>query len=202
MMFDHLFPFLLACVVIELTPGPNMTYLAALSSIHGKKAGFSMVVGIASGLLLIGLVAAFGAAAIVLENPALYHGLRWIGIGYMLWLAWESWHASPISQESISHFDMRYFQRGFITNVFNPKAIIFYLTVFPTFIDLGRSVMVQSIVMTFLYVAVATIIHVIIAILADKTHGYLENPTIIRHTQRLFSFLLVGIAIWFAWSTR
>ena len=193
--------FLVACVIIELTPGPNMAYLTALSSVHGKKAGFSMVAGIAAGLLAIGLVAAFGATAIILESPALYHSLRWAGIAYMVWLAWDNWQTPLLSEVLDSHFDIRYFRRGFITNVLNPKAMVFYVSVFPGFIDPSQPVMAQSITLTLVYVSIATGIHALIAILGDKMHPLLGNPQRLQLTRRSFSVLMLSIALWFAWST-
>jgi threonine/homoserine/homoserine lactone efflux protein len=201
-MSDAFLSFLLACLVIELTPGPNMTYLMAISSVHGKKAGLSTVAGIALGLLVIGLIAGAGSAALILESPTLYHSLRWAGIFYMVWLAWDNWRTPQSPQEIISTFDVRYFRRGFITNMLNPKAMIFYITVFPTFIDPARPVMPQSIVMTFIYVGIATSVHGAIAILGNKMRPYLHTPAIAKVIRYFFTALLLGIAIWFAWSTQ
>ncbi len=61
-----------------------MAYLTMVSSIQDRKAGFSMVAGIAAGLLTVGLVATLGAAALVLKNPALYYSLLSVSILYLL----------------------------------------------------------------------------------------------------------------------
>jgi len=200
-MMDNFFSFLLTCIIVELTPGPNMAYLTALSSVHGKKAGFSMVAGIAAGLLVIGLIAALGAATLVTESPALYHSLRWAGILYLVWLAWDSWRATDALSALPANFDMRSFRRGFITNILNPKAMMFYVTVFPAFIDLGRPILGQFIFMTVLYVSLATCIHSVIAILGDFAGSYLRNPRAMKIMRYVFSLLLLGIALWFALST-
>lgn len=199
---DTFLSFLLACIVIELTPGPNMFYLAAISSIHGKKAGFSMVAGIALGLWGLGLISVFGVTAIFLEKPALYHTLRWAGVFYMVWLAWENWQTMKESCERIARFDVRYFQRGLITNLLNPKALIFYITVFPTFIGSSRPVLPELLIMLTVYVGIATLVHSAIALLADCSHDFFENPARVKTIRRVFSFLLLLVAIWFAWSTR
>ncbi len=87
---DPLLAFALTALVIEITPGPNMTYLAALSLSSGARAGFAAVAGIALGLMIYGIVAAFGLTAIIDETPFLYSLMRWGGVLYLLWLAWES----------------------------------------------------------------------------------------------------------------
>src|SRR4051812_7401449 len=64
-----LLAFALTCVIIEITPGPNMTYLAALSLSQGRRVGFSAVAGIALGLMTYGVTAALGLAALI-DFPA------------------------------------------------------------------------------------------------------------------------------------
>ena len=88
---NPLLAFALTALIIEITPGPNMTYLAALSLSNGARTGFAAVAGIALGLLTYGVIAAFGLAAVIDNSPLLYGLLRWGGVIYLLWLAWESW---------------------------------------------------------------------------------------------------------------
>jgi len=83
--------FALTCLVIELTPGPNMAYLAVLSAGNGRRAGFAATMGIALGLLIVGIGAALGLAALISSSNLLYEALRLGGIVYLLWLAWDGW---------------------------------------------------------------------------------------------------------------
>src|ERR1700730_756944 len=95
--------FALTCLVIELTPGPNMAYLAVLSAGNGRRAGFAATLGIALGLLIVGVGAALGLAALISSSRLLYEALRWGGIAYLLWLAWDGWReateTSPASTD-------------------------------------------------------------------------------------------------------
>ena len=86
-----LLAFALLSLVVELTPGPNMAYLAALSLSRGARTGLAAVAGIALGLSAYGVAAAFGLAALVNQSAFLYEALRWAVILYLLWLAWEAW---------------------------------------------------------------------------------------------------------------
>jgi threonine/homoserine/homoserine lactone efflux protein len=74
--------FALASILIELTPGPNMTYLAIVAAGKGKSFGFATVVGVALGLAIIGLGAAFGITAMINSSAVLYELLRWSGIAF------------------------------------------------------------------------------------------------------------------------
>ncbi len=197
--------FLLACLVIELTPGPNMSYLAAVSAVQGRVAGLSLVAGIASGLFLIGLIVAFGAAPLIMHNPAVYHTLRWAGVGYLLWLAIDSFRGAPhppVNKSTGDMFDIRYFWRGLITNILNPKAIMFYMAVFPGFIDPHRPAVAQFLLLLTISVGMATVVHLTIALLATRLRPLLLDPLRYRATQYAFTILLCFVAVWFAWATH
>ena len=93
--FETLLAFILTCLVIELTPGPNMAYLALLSASIGRRAGFAATLGVALGLLIVGLAAALGLAAVIANSRLLYEALRWAGVLYLFWLAWEASATRP-----------------------------------------------------------------------------------------------------------
>ena len=154
-----LLSFALASFLIELTPGPNMTYLALVSAGDGRNAGFATVVGIALGLAVIGMVAALGVAELIQASDMLYEGLRWAGVLFLLYLAWEGWTAGTdvVSSADISHG--KYFTRGLVTNLLNPKAAVFYVAVLPTFVEQDRPILMQTLVLSAVYVVVATIVH-------------------------------------------
>jgi hypothetical protein len=97
-IFNVPLAFLWISFIVELTPGPNMTYLAALTLVEGWRAGFATVAGVAAGLLLVGVLAAFGVAAFVSESPILYGLIRWLGVFYMLWLAYDIWRGVEPSE--------------------------------------------------------------------------------------------------------
>jgi threonine/homoserine/homoserine lactone efflux protein len=74
--------FLLTSFLIEITPGPNMTYLALVSASDGRRAGFATVLGVASGLAVVGAIAAIGVAELIQASTLLYDptvsGLGWL----------------------------------------------------------------------------------------------------------------------------
>jgi threonine/homoserine/homoserine lactone efflux protein len=200
---DLILSFALAATLIELTPGPNMAYLAILSIEHGRRAGLSAVAGIALGLLGAGLAAALGLAALIEIFPPVYNVLRWAGVAYLLWLAWEGWRGSEGSPAEAGRFGWAkavYFRRGLITNLLNPKAFLFYLAVLPRFIEPTRPLTSQTILLSLIYVAIATAIHAVIAILA----GTAQRLTSVRSSRmigRILSLALAGVAIWLAFAT-
>lgn len=197
-----LLSFALASFLIELTPGPNMTYLALVSASDGRRAGLATVAGVTLGLTIVGLLAAFGVAELVQASKLAYNSLRWSGILFLLYLAWDGWRSSADTKAVPEHSGLvRYFRRGLITNILNPKAAVFYIAVLPTFIDAARAPLPQSILLSLVYVAVATVVHALIIVLAGALEPMLNDPRREKFARRMLSALLALVAVWFAWST-
>lgn len=199
---ETLFAFALASVAIELTPGPNMAYLGLLAVTEGRRQGFAAVAGVALGLLIVGLLAAFGLAALINASPVLFAFLRWGGVAYLLWLAIEAWRPEAEEENEFAATDARYFRRGLVVNLLNPKAGVFYIAMVPGFVSPDGPVLIQTLMLSTLFVLIATTIHALIVALAGAAQPFLSNP---RHRQTVRKFMaiaLVAIAIWFAWSTR
>lgn len=202
-LLASLWAFALASLIVELIPGPNQTYLAALTLNHGMRAGFAAVLGIALGLGIYGVAAALGVAAIVHESDFLYQLLRWTGAVYFLWLAWDSWHDEPDGKaEARRDTAAASFRRGLITNLLNPKAAVFYISVLPGFIVPGTiSIFAQTVLMSILYVSIATATHVAVVLLAGRLYRFLNDARYRVPVRRGLSILLVGVAVWFLLAT-
>jgi threonine/homoserine/homoserine lactone efflux protein len=195
----HMLSFLITSFLIELTPGPNMAWLAALALAKGRRPALIAVAGVSTGLLLLGLLAALGLGAIVAASPWLYHLLRAFGFLYLLYLAWETW--KPPKPEDGSGFGS--FRDGMMTNLLNPKAGLFYLAVLPSFIQpTGGSIANQTVILVVAYVAVATAVHSAIVLFAASARGVLEQQGLTARVRQGLSLGLVAVALWFLWSTR
>jgi threonine/homoserine/homoserine lactone efflux protein len=192
--------FALTSLVIELTPGPNMTTLAALSLAYGRAAGLSAVAGVATGLALVGVLAAFGLTALIEASPALFQVLRWAGVGWLLWLAFEAWRDADGSEPPPAAGG--YFWRGLITNLLNPKAALFYVAVLPTFLrEHDGPLLHQSLVLVGVYVVIATLVHTLLVVAAASARDVLRPPYDVR-LRKAMALTLAVVALWFAWETR
>ena len=200
--------FLLAVLLLELSPGPNMAYLATLALARGRTAGMIATAGVALGLAVHAVVAGLGVGALIQQYPLLYDVLRWIGVGYLFYLAWEGWRTSEdISPKGADLVVTAgpLLLRGFLSNVFNPKSILFFVSVIPTFIINGPGTPSLPMQMTFfgiLYVGTATAVHGIIVALAAQLRPWLVEGPRQRNVRRILSVVLASVAIWLAWTTR
>ncbi len=195
--------FLWTALIIELTPGPNMTYLAILSLSEGRKAGLAAVAGVATGLMIVGLLSALGLATLISQSPQLYAALRWMGVAYLLWLAFELWRGEPDGGKGLADAQSlrTYFQRGVITNLLNPKAALFYVAVLPPFLDPNRPILPQTLVLSSTYVAVATAVHLGIVAAAAQVRPWLSDRGDVQRVRAVLAVTVVGIALWLAWAT-
>lgn len=190
--------------LIEVTPGPNMVYLALVAATDGRKPGYAAVAGVALGLGSLGLLAALGLAALIDTSPVLYAILRWGGVAYLLWLAWDSWRVAGDASEhaALGSSLSRYFGRGLITNLLNPKAALFYVAVLPSFLTQSTGALAQTLWLSLIYVVIATAIHAAIVTLAGTAQVALADENRSQLVRRLLAVALGMVALWFAWKTR
>lgn len=198
-------PFVVAVLLIELTPGPNMGYLAALSAVQGRRAGFYAVAGVTCGLSVYMLAAVFGLTEVFRLHRPLYELLRWAGVIYLGWLAWDAWrageHVEPDSSPASRPWLL--FQRGFLANILNPKAALFYVTLLPGFIaeDRGPAAR-QALILGSLHILISVLIHGSIVLSADKAGRLVARAASGVWVSRCLAISILVIAIWLAWETR
>jgi threonine/homoserine/homoserine lactone efflux protein len=197
--------FILTVLLLELTPGPNMAYLATLTLDRGRRAGLLATAGVAAGLSVHAIVAALGLGVLISQAPMIYNLLRWSGVAYLLYLAWETWQSNGKTQSDMAAASSSLFWRGFFSNVFNPKSILFFISVVPGFIQHdsgGSGLLLQAARLGAIYIAIATSIHTSIVLLAGQLRSLLIAGARQTSIRRILSLALVLVAVWLAWSTR
>lgn len=194
--------FLIAMAAVELTPGPNMGWLAALSARLGWRAGLMAVAGVTLGLLVQLIAAATGASALLAKSPMLYEALRWAGVAFMLYLAWEAF-ADTGSASAVRGGGGEGFRRGLIANILNPKALLFYIIVVGQFVDpASGAVWSQIVLLGLIHLAVAILIHVGIVFLGASLGTALERWRTSLPARIGFALALAAIAVWIGISTH
>ena len=187
--------FIAATALIELTPGPNMAWLAGLSLSEGRRAGLAATAGIAIGLFINALVAATGLAELIATYPGGLVWLRRCGAVLMLLLAWQAWHGSDADpRQSAEH---RGFGAGLLLNLLNPKAFVFFLVVVPPFLSGGALQLRQALLLGIVSVTIATAAHLAVVFGAAQASGWATNPARARLVRRAMAMLMVGVAVWF-----
>lgn len=192
--------FALTSLLIELTPGPNMAWLALLAATEGRRKGYAAVAGVALGLAVLGLAAGIGLASVLEASPVMYQALRWAGIAYLTWLAYEAWRgAEDVEDHGAAGSGLwQYFTKGLITNLLNPKAALFYIAVLPGFLAPSGDIW-DALLLSAVYVAVATLVHSGIVTAAGTAQGWLSSPARVVAARRAMALALLGVVVWLIW---
>jgi threonine/homoserine/homoserine lactone efflux protein len=200
-------PFLLAVALIELTPGPNMGYLAIVAGQWGRRAGFVTVLGVTAGLAVYMLTAVFGLSEIILRVGWLYQLLRWAGVAFLFWLAFDTWRGGggdPADVDGDRPTRRALLARGFLANILNPKAAVFYIALLPGFTDPTRPFAGQALTLGLIHIAVSLVIHSTIVLAAARAGPLLASAGGAggKPIRLAFALALAAIAVWVAWETR
>lgn len=198
---DSLTSFLVTALVLELTPGPNMAWLALLTATSGRRAGMAAVLGITLGLTVQAVLAAMGVAVFVSAWPGLFQALHLAGVGYLLYLAVESWrdagnpaHHLPGGGED----GAAGFRRGLVSNLLNPKSALLFVTVLPGFVSADKGTG-EIVVLSAVYLAVVVAMHLVIMVTAGTFRGVLSDPAVSVRMHRVQALTLAAVALWLYW---
>lgn len=139
MTIENLLAFSAACLALAAIPGPDMIYLISRCLAQGPKAAFVSLGGITVAGAIHASAAAFGLSALFLMVPILYDVVRYAGAGYLLYLAWQALRLSsdqPMSQQRLVRLNYwALFRQGMLSNLLNPKAALFFIALFPQFLQ-------------------------------------------------------------------
>ncbi|MCT9082253.1 LysE family translocator [Streptomyces fulvoviolaceus] len=131
--------FLVAAFALCVAPGPDMMFIVAMGSRGGPAAGVMAAFGVACAMLVHAVAAALGLSALFTTLPTLYHVLRWVGAAYLLYLAVKAFRDRSVPGEEGAAGGgsgmRRAFWQGAVTNLLNPKVILFNVAFLPQFVN-------------------------------------------------------------------
>ena len=196
-----------ACWVIAVSPGSG----AVLSMSHGLSYGLrrttTTIFGLQAGLVIVLLVAGGGLGALLLASEQAFMVVKTIGALYLIYLGIQQWRArveagaaqdgGPVRVAVMSR--RRRFATGLLTNVTNPKGIIFMVAVLPQFIDPNRPLAPQLAILAATMCCVDLVVMHGYALLASRMQGLFRNARAVLWQNRFFGSVLmaVGAALFF-----
>ena len=193
--------FAAACLLMVLTPGPNMIYLISRSICQGRKAGVTSLIGVVAGFFVHMFAAAVGLTAVFLAVPMAYEALKWAGALYLVWMAWQAvkpgarspFEARELAPDSSSKLVVM----GFMTSVLTPKVAVFYLSVFPQFISPEHgSMFTQSMMLGLTQISVSFTVNLLIALFASGIAvWFVRNPLWLAVQRYVMGCVLAALAV-------
>ncbi|MGM8889447.1 LysE family translocator [Psychrobacter sp. 1Y1] len=201
--------FVLAAILLNLTPGTDSMYIITRSISQGQTAGFYSVLGITSGILVHTLLAALGLSVLLANSPTAFMIVKYVGASYLCYLGFKmltSKNSNSIannlskdqdvtSQKAVDGWQI--YKQGVLTNTFNPKVALFFLAFFPQFIDASYAYGTLSFLMLGLTFATTGFIWCLcLAMLASKFSKKLrENPKIESMMNKISGVVFMGLGI-------
>ena len=198
--------FILASFVLIIVPGPTNMVVVSSSILHGFKRSLWTITGAAVSHTLFFIVASAGLAAILMASAQVFIILKWFGVCYLIWLGLTQIFSKELqvgaaagnNRESISSL----FLRGITVNSTNPKALVFYSTFFPPFIDPNLNLLPQLLILGTTFVTIFIAVAAVHAWSAEKLGGIFRSGSKLSVVKKTSGAVLVGAGVLLASVSR
>ena len=198
--------FILACILLNITPGADTVYILARSISQGRRAGVFSVFGIITGSMMHTLGVALGLSLLLTSSSWMFAAVKFAGAAYLAFLGVELLRSKvqifeqlPTDQERSSMKKIYY--QGFLTNLLNPKVALFFLSFLPQFVNpLHGSASISFLVLGLTFMTTGTIWCVTLAYSASKVSSSLRrNDKIAFYLQKATGLLFILMAVKLVW---
>src|SRR4051794_9228515 len=190
------------CAVYALavaTPGPGIAAIIARSLAHGSKGAPAFIAGFVAGDLVWFTIAATGLAALARTAATLFVIIKWAGVAYLLYLAWKLWRAPAARVEIRGDDERQHGWRAFVASLMltlaNPKAILFFLALLPTVVDLASMNALRFVEISAAIVLVLPAVLFSYVFLAARARDMFTTPKAVRRLNRSSGVAMAGAAV-------
>jgi len=200
--------FAFASLMLNITPGNDMMYVASRSTGQGTRAGIISALGIMAGCLVHITAAVAGLSAILVRSATAFDVIKYIGAAYLIYLGIKSLlkKATPLKlqdkMEPVSYGKI--FWQGVITNVLNPKVALFFLAFLPPFINIKAAhPQWQILFLGVWFDCSGTVVNILVAILFGRMGDWLvRSQRFARIQEKITGIILIGLGIKVAFTSK
>ncbi len=201
-MTNALVEFLLASILLTISPGPDILYVLVVGIRKGFKDAFLLTLGLVSGIIIHTSLVAFGISGIIKALPNLFLAIKLAGALYLIYLAFKVYQAPAEIQIDLStpkKLKTQYYTQGFWMNVLNPKVTLFFMAFLPAFLwQKDQNQIYQFYVLGFIFMFQALLIFGIVALLAGNFYNFLNkfpvSGIVLKYVQ-IFVFIFIAVYI-------
>ena len=205
MGWEQWLAFISASLVLFLIPGPDMFLVAGWSASKGFKAGFKASLGTVSGILVHTFATALGLAALLATSATAFAVVKYVGAIYLLYLGVMTLKKSDASKFALSseRAEPNPFLQALLTNVLNPKVVLFFLAFLPQFIDPGRNATSQLLTLGISFALLSASCYLVLIFLACKAGQKVgDNEKVQTAVRWLGGTVLIGFGLRLALVSR
>ncbi len=188
--------FFAASWAISISPGPGAIASMSAGLNHGFRYGYVTIFGLVLGIWTQLLIVGVGLGALIAASGAAFTVVKWLGVGYLVWLGIAQWRAPARPMVAVSDSGEVVTQRALILkawliNIVNPKGTVFLLAVVPQFINPAQPLLQQYLIIGATLAFTDLVVMTGYTALAAKVLGALKEPAHIRAMNRIFGSLFV-----------
>ena len=203
-----LLTFALAALALAVTPGPDMLMVLTRSVAQGRLAGIVSTIGISLGCYVHAVIAGLSLSGVLVLAPYAFDAIRWLGAAYLLWLGWQALRGSgglQMPQPAAPRLaPWAVLRQGFLCNVLNPKVALFFLALFPQFMEPDPdTALLQALVLASILNVAGCLVLVPVALLASRFGDWLRlRPAFLKWQNRLLGLVFAGLALRLVFDSR
>jgi homoserine/homoserine lactone efflux protein len=192
--------FLLIATATVLSPGPGVVMTLSNSLRYGLRGTFGGILGISLGALVVAAISATGLGFVLATSALAFTVLKFIGAAYLVYLGIRAWRSDTFTLKEQSRHEAPFGKRfieGLSLQLTNPKAIFFFLSVFPQFIDPSKHYAVQFSALVVTYSSLVIVIHSTYAFFAGHIKIWLTSEKGSRVVSKATgaTFVIFGAAL-------
>ncbi len=194
--------YLTAVLALLMLPGPDMLLIASSSMSYGKKVGLFASLGNATSGVILTLLAAMGVSTLVAMSPVALKLLHLLGGAYLLKMGWDCMRAQASSApelDQMSKMATTYYQRALMSNLLNPKALVFFVMFLPQFVsnNITATSGEQMLALGLLLNVMGLLFNLLLVALAGSVgKGLIENDKFRMVQHKLMGLVFVILALW------
>jgi threonine/homoserine/homoserine lactone efflux protein len=199
-----LLPFLVLSAVITVVPGVDMALVTQQVLVHGRRAGFLAVAGIVTGSGVQAAAATAGLSALLAASEPAFAAVKISGAVYLVWLGAQTFRRARRSTPDAAETELegtttpsswRSYRSGLLTNLLNPKIVVFYVTFLPQFVDPGPGAVARTGLLAALFLSMASAWLLAYVVLLQRLRGVLSREAVRRRVERVTGAVLVGLGV-------
>ncbi len=198
MALDTWITLLVAAVLISLSPGAGAVTAMGYGLSHGVRRALAAVLGLQLGFLAQILIVGIGLGGLIATSVTLYTVIKWIGVGYLIWLGVQKWREGgrvELGAVQISFSPGRALAQSALVNLTNPKSLVFLVALMPQFVDPAGPRALQIAIVGATLLTVDVIVMTGYSGLAARLRALLRNERAVRIQNRVTGSALIGAGL-------
>ena len=199
---ENLLLFIPVALLLIATPGPDFILVSTTALARGSRAGIAACLGICAGVICHSALAGIGVSGLLVRHPLVFDAVRWLGAGYLLYLSCQAFFRSPggtgrpAANPGLAK-EKSYFWVGFLTNLLNPKVLVFTSLMVIQFVDLSRgNIFWQFLQLGFVYSFLTLVCYTGLATLTGKLKSRVSpSPKFRKFADKILGAVFAGFAL-------